>query len=69
MDAARSPAGTSTDFCLEMDDRTDEERARDQRRAARRGLGVEGPAPMDTDYQEDMEPATPRVMVNLTFVK
>ncbi|KAG7279377.1 hypothetical protein CRUP_001285 [Coryphaenoides rupestris] len=66
MAASQSPAGTSTDFCLEIDDRTDEERERDKRSATRRGLGVEGPAaPMDTNYHEEMDPATPKVMVNL----
>lgn len=62
-------------FSLETDDRTEEEKAR--QRALRKstvastlGLGQEQPkAPMDTDYQEEMEPHKPQIRFNLNFDK
>lgn len=62
-------------FSLETDDRTEEEKA--QQRALRKstvastlGLGQEQPkAPMDTDYQEEMEPHKPQIRFNLNFDK
>ncbi len=62
-------------FSLEADDRTEEERSREK--AAKKdglvsslGLGQETPkAPMDTDYQEDMEKTKPQIRFNLNFDK
>lgn len=62
-------------FSLETDDRTEEERAR--QRALRKptvssslGLTQQQPkAPMDTDYQEEMEPLKPQIKFNLNFDK
>lgn len=62
-------------FSLETDDRTEEERAR--QRAMKKaagcsslGLGQEAPkAPMDTDYQEEMETHKPQIRFNLNFDK
>lgn len=62
-------------FSLETDDRTEEEKAR--QRALRKptvasslGLEREQPrAPMDTDYQEEMEPLKPQIRFNLNFDK
>lgn len=62
-------------FSLETDDRTEEEKAR--HRALREptvasslGLTQEQPkAPMDTDYQEEMEPLKPQIRFNLNFDK
>lgn len=62
-------------FSLETDDRTEEERSR-QKAAKKEGLvsalgmGQESPtAPMDTDYQEEMEEAKPQIRFNLNFDK
>lgn len=62
-------------FSLETDDRTEEERSR--QKAAKKdgpgsalGLGQETPkAPMDTDYQEEMEETKPQIRFNLNFDK
>lgn len=63
-----------TGFSLETDDRTEEEKAR--QRALRKptvassglALVTEQPrAPMDTDYQEEMEPHKPQIRFNLNF--
>ena len=62
-------------FSLETDDRTEAERLR-QRTAknsggdAAQGSGQESPtAPMDTDYQEEMEEKKPQIRFNLNFDK
>ncbi|XP_033503190.2 transient receptor potential cation channel subfamily V member 1 [Epinephelus lanceolatus] len=62
-------------FSLESDDRTEEEKAR-QKEAKKGGLvsalglGQESPkAPMDTDYQEEMEDPKPQIRFNLNFDK
>ncbi|XP_071382040.1 transient receptor potential cation channel subfamily V member 1 [Centroberyx affinis] len=74
MERSQSP-GTSS-FFLEMDDRTDEERSQGQ--AVKKdllvsALGMSSPdspkAPMDTDYQEEMEQAKPKIKFNLNFDK
>lgn len=64
-----------SDFRLETDDRTEEE-IRSQRQpkkdglASALGLDKEEPkAPMDTDYQEEMEPAKRQIRFNLHFDK
>ena len=62
-------------FSLEADDRTEEEKLR--QKAAKKGglgsalgLGQESPAaPMDTDYQEEMEDPKPKIRFNLNFDK
>ncbi|XP_067463620.1 transient receptor potential cation channel subfamily V member 1 [Thunnus thynnus] len=62
-------------FSLETDDRTEEEKSR--HKAAKKdglvcalGLGQEAPkAPMDTDYQEEMEDSKPEIRFNLNFDK
>ncbi|KAI3373465.1 hypothetical protein L3Q82_022071, partial [Scortum barcoo] len=62
-------------FFLETDDRTEEEKL--QQKAATKGglasalgLGEKTPkAPMDTDYQEEMEKTAPRIRFNLNFNK
>ncbi|XP_076606350.1 transient receptor potential cation channel subfamily V member 1 [Chaetodon auriga] len=62
-------------FSLESDDRTEEERSR--QKAAKKeglvsalGLGQTSPtAPMDTDYQEEMEETKPQLRFNLNFDK
>lgn len=62
---------TAFGFQLEADDRTEEERAR-QRRQYEDGPGSsrEAPkAPMDTDYQEEMDPLKPQIRFNLNFDK
>lgn len=62
-------------FSLETDDRTEEEKARQKAlreptMASRLGLDQEEPrAPMDTDYQEKMEPLKPQIRFNLNFDK
>uniref|UniRef100_A0A8C2WZB5 Transient receptor potential cation channel, subfamily V, member 1 n=1 Tax=Cyclopterus lumpus TaxID=8103 RepID=A0A8C2WZB5_CYCLU len=54
-------------FSLEADDRTEEEKRR--QKASKKG-GVESPAaPMDTDYQEEMEETRPQIRFNLSFDK
>ncbi|XP_042355296.1 transient receptor potential cation channel subfamily V member 1 isoform X2 [Plectropomus leopardus] len=62
-------------FSLETDDRTEEEK-RQQKEAKKGGLvsalgfGEESPkAPMDTDYQEEMETTQPKIRFNLNFDK
>lgn len=62
-------------FSLETDDRTEEERSQ-QKAAKKDGLvfvlagGQEAPkAPMDTDYQEEMEQTKPQIRFNLNFDK
>ncbi|CAJ1064394.1 transient receptor potential cation channel subfamily V member 1 [Xyrichtys novacula] len=62
-------------FELETDDRTEEEKAR--QKASKKGgvtsalgFGSEAPkAPMDTDYQEEMEQTKPKIRFNLNFDK
>lgn len=62
-------------FSLETDDRTEEEKS--QQKATKKpalvsvlGLGWEPPkAPMDTDYQEEMEVPKPQIKFNLNFDK
>ncbi|XP_068585530.1 transient receptor potential cation channel subfamily V member 1 [Cebidichthys violaceus] len=62
-------------FSLEADDWTEEEKVR--QKAAKKGgvasslgLGHESPkAPMDTDYQEEMEETRPQIRFNLNFDK
>ncbi|XP_014903104.1 transient receptor potential cation channel subfamily V member 1-like [Poecilia latipinna] len=63
------------DFHLEADDRTEEEKQK-QKAPKKDGLGSalglskEAPkAPMDTDYQEEMEPVKPQIRFNLNFDK
>ncbi|XP_015241351.1 PREDICTED: transient receptor potential cation channel subfamily V member 1-like [Cyprinodon variegatus] len=64
-----------SDFHLETDDRTEEERSRQKAPkkdglASALGMDKEEPkAPMDTDYQEDMEPRKPEIRFNLNFDK
>ena len=54
-------------FSLETDDRTEEEKSR---QTAKRDGRQEAPkAPMDTDYQEEMEETTPKIRFNLNFDK
>lgn len=58
-------------FSLETDDRTEEEISQ-QKGAKNDGysFGCESPkAPMDTDYQEDMEKHKPQIRINLNFDK
>lgn len=62
---------TKFGFQLEADDRTEEEKAK-QRAQYKDGSGSskEAPkAPMDTDYQEEMEPSKPQIRFNLNFDK
>ncbi|XP_070773255.1 transient receptor potential cation channel subfamily V member 1 [Enoplosus armatus] len=62
-------------FSLEADNRTEAEKSR--QKATKKdglvsalGLGQESPkAPMDTDYQEEMEAAKPQIRFNLNFDK
>ena len=63
-------------FSLETDDRTDEERAqakekKKDRLASALGMGSSDPprAPMDTEYQEEIEGAKPQIKFNLNFDK
>ncbi|XP_074467823.1 transient receptor potential cation channel subfamily V member 1 [Sebastes fasciatus] len=58
-------------FSLEADDRTEEEKARQKGGvASTQGSGHESPkAPMDTDYQEEMEETGPKIRFNLNFDK
>uniref|UniRef100_A0A3Q2FG34 Transient receptor potential cation channel, subfamily V, member 1 n=2 Tax=Cyprinodon variegatus TaxID=28743 RepID=A0A3Q2FG34_CYPVA len=64
-----------SDFHLETDDRTKEERSRQKAPkkdglASALGMDKEEPkAPMDTDYQEEMEPLKPAIRFNLNFDK
>ncbi|XP_062261840.1 transient receptor potential cation channel subfamily V member 1 isoform X2 [Platichthys flesus] len=54
-------------FSLETDDRTEEEKSRN---TAANKNGKEAPmAPMDTDYQEEMEQTKPKLRFNLNFDK
>ncbi|XP_073335479.1 transient receptor potential cation channel subfamily V member 1 [Pagrus major] len=62
------------DFSLESDDRTEEEKlsqkAGKSGLASSLGLGQESPkAPMDTDYQEEMEKRKSQIRFNLNFDK
>uniref|UniRef100_A0A671YGC3 Transient receptor potential cation channel, subfamily V, member 1 n=1 Tax=Sparus aurata TaxID=8175 RepID=A0A671YGC3_SPAAU len=63
------------DFSLEKDDRTEEEKllqkaGKKSGLASSLGLGQEAPkAPMDTDYQEEMEKTKPQIRINLHFDK
>ncbi|XP_029924154.1 transient receptor potential cation channel subfamily V member 1 [Myripristis murdjan] len=74
MDRGQRP-GTS-DFSLETDDRTEDERP--QAESVKKDLlvsalgmsGSDSPkTPMDTDYSEEMEPTTPKIKFNLNFDK
>ncbi|KAJ8267234.1 hypothetical protein GJAV_G00140160 [Gymnothorax javanicus] len=65
-----------TPFSLEMDDRTEEERA--GRRSPKKewlasALGMDGsdkdPAPMDSNFQENLGDTTPKIKFNLNFDK
>lgn len=62
-------------FSLEADDRTEEEKSRQKASnstglVSALGLGQEAPkAPMDTDYQEEMENPKPQIRFNLNFDK
>uniref|UniRef100_UPI0037E7BFA1 transient receptor potential cation channel subfamily V member 1 n=1 Tax=Semicossyphus pulcher TaxID=241346 RepID=UPI0037E7BFA1 len=62
-------------FELETDDRSEEEKARQKAQkkdgvASALGFGKEEPkAPMDTDYQEDIEQTKPKLRFNLNFDK
>ncbi|TMS13863.1 Transient receptor potential cation channel subfamily V member 1 [Larimichthys crocea] len=56
-------------FSLETDDRTEEEKSRGKA-AKKSGQGHVSPkAPMDTDYQEQMEETKPQIRFNLNFDK
>ena len=69
MDRTGSPAGTSSGFSLEWDPRTSEERALDNEKA-RRSQGVNGtPAPMDTNYREEIELPNPKIRINTENVR
>ncbi|KAM9384394.1 transient receptor potential cation channel subfamily V member 1 isoform 2-T3 [Pholidichthys leucotaenia] len=50
-------------FTLEADDRTEEEKL------SKKSSKKDDQAPMDTDYQEEMEPAKPKLRFNLNFDK
>ncbi|XP_023285199.1 transient receptor potential cation channel subfamily V member 2-like, partial [Seriola lalandi dorsalis] len=54
-------------FSLETDDRTEEEKTR--QRAAKKDCQEAPKAPMDTDYQEEMEATKPQIRFNLNFDK
>ncbi|XP_029028897.1 transient receptor potential cation channel subfamily V member 1 isoform X2 [Betta splendens] len=57
-------------FSLETDDRTEEERSRQKAKTSGFSRGQEAPkAPMDTDYQEEMEATKPQIRFNLNFDK
>ncbi|CAB1316412.1 unnamed protein product [Coregonus sp. 'balchen'] len=64
-------------FSLETDDRTDDERAQSRqvkkpdRLVSALGMGSSGgpKAPMDSDYQEELEEAAPKIRFNLNFDK
>ncbi|XP_029375229.1 transient receptor potential cation channel subfamily V member 1 isoform X2 [Echeneis naucrates] len=58
-------------FSLEADDRTEEEKKKVKRDfLATSGFGHESPtAPMDTDYQEELEKPKPQIRFNLNFDK
>ena len=62
---------TAFGFQLEADDRSEEERARERRRYENGpGSSSDAPrAPMDTDYQEEMDPLKPQIRFNLNFDK
>ncbi|KAI1902898.1 hypothetical protein AGOR_G00021050 [Albula goreensis] len=66
----------TTPFSLETDDRTEDERARgksakNDRSSSGLGLGGsdKGPAPMDSDYQEEVPEDKPKIRFNLNFDK
>lgn len=56
-------------FQLEADDRTKEERARQMAQYKESAGSSKGApkAPMDTDYQEEMDPTKPQIRFDLTF--
>uniref|UniRef100_A0A4W5MKT4 Transient receptor potential cation channel, subfamily V, member 1 n=1 Tax=Hucho hucho TaxID=62062 RepID=A0A4W5MKT4_9TELE len=64
-------------FSLETDDRTDDERAQSRqvkkpaRLVSALGMGSSGgpKAPMDSDYQDELEEAAPKIRFNLNFDK
>lgn len=64
-------------FSLETDDRTDDERAQSRqvkkpdRLVSALGLGSSGgpKTPMDSDYQDELEEAAPKIRFNLNFDK
>ena len=60
-------------FTLEADDRTEEERKKGPKKDglfSALGSGQEEPkAPMDTDYQEEMEATKPKLRFDLNFDK
>uniref|UniRef100_A0A3B3UZF1 Transient receptor potential cation channel, subfamily V, member 1 n=1 Tax=Poecilia latipinna TaxID=48699 RepID=A0A3B3UZF1_9TELE len=75
MICSKNPEIYIFDFHLEADDRTEEEKQK-QKAPKKDGLGSalglskEAPkAPMDTDYQEEMEPVKPQIRFNLNFDK
>ncbi|KAK0146209.1 Transient receptor potential cation channel subfamily V member 2 [Merluccius polli] len=69
MNSAQSPTGSPV-FSLETDDRTVREKELSKKKNGKRGLGVEGPAvPMESNFQEEMEPQKPKIMLNLSVVK
>ncbi|XP_056140690.1 transient receptor potential cation channel subfamily V member 1 [Lampris incognitus] len=75
MKRSQSP-GTSSDFSLETDDRTEEERllakpVNKDGLVSALNMGSMGrpEAPMDTNYQEEMEKAKPKMKFDLTFDK
>ena len=70
--------GAARPFSLETDDRTDEERKAQRRPGAKEDFlgsalttgGSNRPkAPMDTDYQEELEVQQPKIKYNLNFYK
>ncbi|CAL8266605.1 unnamed protein product [Merluccius merluccius] len=68
MNSAQGPAGSPV-FSLETDDRTVREKELSKKNG-KRGLGVEGPAvPMESNFQEEMEPQKPKIKLNLAVVK
>ncbi|CAL8363694.1 unnamed protein product [Lota lota] len=68
MDRTKSPAGKSSGFSLEWDPRTSEGRTLDNEKAKRSQGGHGAPAPMDTNYHEEIEPPKPMVRINFENV-
>uniref|UniRef100_A0A673XWB0 Transient receptor potential cation channel, subfamily V, member 1 n=1 Tax=Salmo trutta TaxID=8032 RepID=A0A673XWB0_SALTR len=74
---SKSKAPEYPSFSLETDDRTDDERAQSRqmkkpdRLVSALGLGSSGvpKAPMDSDYQDELEEAAPKIRFNLNFDK
>ena len=64
-------------FILEVDDRTDEERAQSKEQEAkdhwasalRLGPTEKDRSPMDSEYQEDVGETTPQIKINRNFLK